>query len=385
MANFLAQIWFARRLGVDIIAQYATLVVVLDMAFLVLNFGFNQAVIRSPGDQHLYDSAFALVILQSLAFIALSGVIYAFAYFGLAIQVKDLVIPGLILILARIMGNFAILFYTPLEYKMKYSSLSKLRMVSTLFGLVVGVFLVLSGGGLHALIYRDFSSVFLLLVIVLVRMPPTRKPCYSRRSIIPLWRYSCGIWGLNSLERGALRLDYAVVGLILGREMLGIYYQVRAIIEGIQGLLVAPVQTVCFSFYSKLVDKRSIFVGIFRLRYWYALLAIASSTFVVFCAKVFIQVSLGDAWVRGAPLLPGLVIYGWAILWFENMKVMAMSEDTHYSIIWARITQIVLFLIMIFPLTHAWGLLGIGLATGLAAAGLSIVATFLVVRQLKFS
>ena len=385
MANFLAQIWFARRLGVDIIAQYATLVVVLDTAFLVLNFGFNQAVIRSPGDQRLYDSAFALVILQSLAFVALSGAIYAFAYFGLVIQVKDLVIPGLMLMLTRIVGTFATLFYAPIESSMEYSLLSKFRIVSTLFGLLAGVFFVLCNGGLHALVYRDFVSAFVLLVLVLLKVRPARAPSYSCSSTATLWKYSCGIWGLNFLERGALRLDYAVIGLILGKEMLGIYYQVRAIIEGILGFLVAPVQTVGFSFYASLVDKSVFFIRIFRFRYWYALLAIASSILMVFCAKPFIQISLGDAWVRGAPLLPGLVLYAWAIVWFENIKVLAMSEGTYYSMALARIAQIVLFLIMLFPLVHAWGLIGIGLATGLAATGLSIFATFLGVRRLKSS
>ena len=71
--NFIAQIWFARMLGVEIVAEYALIVIAFEISFLPVNFGFNLSIIRHHGDKSIYNASFALILIQTSAIILICG------------------------------------------------------------------------------------------------------------------------------------------------------------------------------------------------------------------------------------------------------------------------------------------------------------------------
>ena len=96
--------------------------------------------------------------------------------------------------------------------------------------------------------------------------------------------------------------------------------------------------------FNKLIKYGNIFIMI---------LAVISGLFAILTGKSIIFFILGDEWISGSILLPGFMVYLWAILWFENIKVMAMSEDLHRIAMLGRIFQIaVLAIFMIFSLAN---------------------------------
>lgn len=84
---------------------------------------------------------------------------------------------------------------------------------------------------------------------------------------------------------------------------------------------------------------------------------------------------LGSAYSEMSVLLPSLVIYAGAVLWFENEKVLAMARLRHHRVVIARVAQVCLLLILIFPAVKFFSVAGAGIATATSAVVLALVAT----------
>lgn len=374
--NLFALLWFARVLGASILGEFAEMVVALDIIAAILGFGFNQAVIRDPDDNDLYTAAFAAITLQSIAFIALASVGYWLFPWPEQSSLTA-AIGALALVIARIIGYYACLMYAPLESNLDYRPLVFARLASMIGGFIVGVLGISAGYGLLALCIRELAtSLLLLFVILAVRRPRCPRPYIAIPALCKLWDYVAPLWSLNALEGIALRFDYALVGAILGRETLGVYYVVRGAVEGILGFLVMPIQTVLFAYYCKLNDKRILTTRIRNLApSVLVVVAVLSGVSYWLIPPSLVQWAFSPVYASGAALIPGLVLYSGAILWFENTKVIAMSLHRHGRAALGRVAQVVLIVLFAVPAIRQIGLFGAGMVSGAAALVLAMVAT----------
>jgi O-antigen/teichoic acid export membrane protein len=357
--------------------------VALDLSLMLVKFGINQAVIKHKTDLLIKNGAFALILIQALMILIIAGVLFI-GYYSLAPeQAIILLSPGLFLVCTRIFFHFSTLVYAPIEGDLQYKFLTSMRLIATLSGLLVAVIVLLNGGGIYTLVVRHFVTSLLLLILVWYRVRPDFSPDFSSAAIKPVWKFSIGIWGHNILENGALRLDYALVGVILGMDALGIYYQVRAIIEGVLNFLVSPIHSIIYSFYCRYTQRISLFKRLIKQTLLLVLpLATISILIMILSGKPLISLILGEKWISGGSLLPGLMLYAWSILWYENIKIMAISENCHYSILWSRVLQIITLALLVVPLTNKFEFIGTGAATGLAALLLASYSTVLLSRRL---
>jgi O-antigen/teichoic acid export membrane protein len=217
-----------------------------------------------------------------------------------------------------------------------------------------------------------------MVLLAALSTRPEIRPTLASRPWRVIWKFSSRMWGLNALERVAIRLDYAVIGWVLGTETMGVYYACRGVIEGILGFLTNPVQTVLYVFYCKL-PRRDAVIDIVR-RYSvgaFFLTAVLAAAFFALPYPGAMGLLLGPDYGSGNQLIPGLVFYGAAIIWFENVKVLAMAESLHGLATIGRLTQIA---IVTVPLTSLLGLLGAGFSTGLCGLALAVVSTFMITR-----
>jgi len=94
-----------------------------------------------------------------------------------------------------------------------------------------------------------------------------------------------------------------------------------------------------------------------------------------------IESVFGSTYASGEVLLIGLVLYAAAILWFENLKVIAMSQNVHRILVLPRIAQLVMTVVAFLVLVKVAGLRGAGMAAGLSACLLALVSTWQLYRQ----
>jgi O-antigen/teichoic acid export membrane protein len=180
------------------------------------------------------------------------------------------------------------------------------------------------------------------------------------------------MWILNVLERAALRIEYLLVASVLGREILGPYFALRSVVEGVLGLLVVPVQTVVFGYYCR-SDIKSYLHPILKYGATFALgLAVLGFAGGIVVGPTLFLWILGPEYQVAIPAIAGLIFYSLCVFWYENVKVLSMAVDRHMVGVSGRLVQLLVLVIALPFMTAAWGPQGI--ANGLALAGFALAA-----------
>jgi Polysaccharide biosynthesis protein len=371
--NFIVLIYFARALGPEILADYALILIGIEVPFLLLNFGFNQVLIYRG---RLASATVAAVIwctaLQSVALVLISYAVW-FAYSLLDQEdAARLLVPATWLLIARLLGLHSAVALTPFEVRLEYRTVSKIRAVAAIVSSAVGVFAATLEHSVLPFIYRELTSVCICLIAAAILTGQSFRLTASKHAFEVVWRYSKRMWVLNVLERAALRIEYLLVASLLGREILGAYFALRSVIEGVLGLLVVPVQTVVFGYYCR-SDVKSYVSRILNCGAPFALgLAVLGFTAGIVAGPTLLVWILGAEYQVAIPAIAGLAFYSFCVLWYENVKVLSMSIDHHIVGVSGRLAQLLVLVIALPFMAAVWGLQGIG--NGLALAGFALAA-----------
>ena len=377
--NLSGIIIFGRLLGVEVIGQYGVILVAIELLFLFLNFGFNQAAIKYGGDQAVFSASLTLIVIQSFILLIIASTVFVLVYFFKSESIY-LVVPAVIILSAKILDLYVTLSYAPLESQMQYKiiALSRLTSIglSVLFWILIAVFYSKS---IYVLVLRDVTSAILMLYIIIPKCPLKFKLGTKKLDIRKVWKFSLPIWHLNMLERGALRGDYALAAIALGQSEFGIYFQVRALVEGAIGFVVSPIQTVIYSFYCRHNNKLQLFRKVIN-NVTLPLISVSLMFFLIFffteTGQYIINLLLGSAWEAGGVLLAGFTLYACGVLLFEHSKVVGIATDKKlYSII-ARLMQLIVIAIAVVPMIEKFGMAGAAYASAAGVIVLVIVATF---------
>jgi O-antigen/teichoic acid export membrane protein len=376
IANFLAIAWFARALGPTTMGDYAIVVTAVQLVAAFLSAGFDQAIIRMPRNRDIAAAAGAATMAQSLLVVLGSTGVYLYFFFQTPAEAAVISGPAALVLAAIVISLFSNFLAAPIAAEMDYRFLALSRLASTGLGIGAGVVLASHDHGLYALACRDACTGLVMLLLCRSRAVGPLPWRASSQGIGKLFHFAKGLWALNLTERLVFRLDYGVVGFLLGKEALGTYFVVRGIVEGMLGFLVNPVQTVLFAHYChtedaamarKATNRRVVFLYI-------AACVGAAALALVFGPKLLAWL-IGGAYAEAGAMMPALVIYAGAILWFENEKVLAMSRHRHHRIVYARLLQIATILIVVLPAIHYFGIVGASLATAAGGVTLALVST----------
>jgi len=374
--NFFAIAWFARRLGPTVMGNYAVVVTALQLISAFLSAGFDQAVIRDPKNSELLAAANIATTGQSILLLVISCIVYFMYYLQSPIEALQILYPAGLVFGSIVFSLYGNLFAAPIAANLNYRYLSTVRLVSTLAGVGVGIILIGLETGIYALAARDIIAALIMLFFVRAKSFNRLGWNASRFGFAQLTKFASGMWGLNLLERVALRLDYALIGILFGKEIMGMYFVVRGLVEGVLGFLVTPVQTVFYAYYCRLQDKtRIISIILKRLSFAYYGICLLLVVISFYVTPKILPLLLGVDYQGAFLIVPGLVVYAGSILWFENLKVLAMSQHKHHTMVAARLMQIGILLLSIYPLTKAFGLLGAGFASGVSALALGWFAS----------
>lgn len=374
--NSISLIWFARVLGTKVMGDYAAIVVGIQLVTSIMIPGFNQAVIREPARQELTAAAIIATMFQSCLLLVVGSVIGLYMYWQDEETSLGSILPIFLLLLCLVLSFWVYLLSVPFEASMKYEVLVKVRIISSIGGIIAGLAAAQAGQGIYALIMRDL--VFSVSSVGLLRMySPLPFVLHEwRKGMESLLAFTRGLWGLNAMEKVALRIDYALVGFLIGKDELGIYYTIRGLVEGLIGFVVSPIQTVVYSFYCRLHDVSELVNHLLDKGIIMAFVGAALTIPSIFVlGPSIVSVLLGEAYGDGNNLLPGFVLYAFGLIWFENIKTLAVSQNLHHSMQLARLTQLVISLALIFPFVRLFGLGGAGTSAGIASICMAIVST----------
>jgi O-antigen/teichoic acid export membrane protein len=382
LLNFVVLIYFVRTLGPTPVALYAATTLGIELAVLMLNFGFNQALVyHGRSGNTLLPAVLYLTAAQSLAISAATGVVWL-VYMAIDQEGAQVLLgPGSWILLARLMGIWGNVALAPLEVDFRYSSVSAIRASAATAGAFTGVVAAHHYHDVFAFVLRDLAAAVVSLTAAMATSKFRVHFKIDSAAIRAVLQYGHKTWALNVLERAALRLEYLVVAAFLGRELLGIYFAIRSIVEGFLGFMVTPIQTVLFAHYCRTRSASS-------LRPQLALgLPVTLGVAAVCYALGFLfgdalaTLLLGLKYRHAAQAIGGLAFYAICMIWFENVKVLSMSRDMHVAGVPARLAQLAVLLVATPVAAHRCGLTGVGASVALAALLPALIATRLLAKM----
>lgn len=209
--------------------------------------------------------------------------------------------------LTFLVGSGSSVHYTLMMRAMAFSHIARIELCAVVVRSVVVLALALSGFGFWALAVAGFASLATIAAGRWLAVGWRPRARYSVPAFLGMFRYGRHLFLSNIISRISMRADYAIVGLRLGPELLGIFDMAsmapRLARDGIGKLL----RRLLFPTYSRIQEDRerleravSRVFAVSSLAVWPALAGLAA------VAPVFVPLYLGEQWL--AAIVPMMLL-----------------------------------------------------------------------------
>ncbi|MFC5345673.1 lipopolysaccharide biosynthesis protein [Brevundimonas staleyi] len=384
LVNFGSQVWFARSLGINTISEYAYAFVATQIVTLAFNFGVNQGVIyagfskENLRDAWIFQTRLISFLILIAVLIFLAGSFLLPAHAGNLAKLSAVSIGGYALTLFGHIAN------VKRESELRYGQIAVVRAVSYVGANAVGIGLCFFFTNAFPMVIRDcFFGLAFSLLAIFGADPLTRNIMFSCGPFSTLSINNSRLmsvtkknWIVSLGSAGILRLDYAIGAALLGKTSFGVYYQMRALVEGAIGLVLSTIQSVLFSHFAG--AGRGIDVKTFTRILWVVVLTLSlvgvgvAATF----GSAVIRLVLGPDWVAGAPALVGLVAYSIYRTAFEALTVQARATARYWVVLSGQVVWAACLMVSLPFLVATYGVFGAGVGAAVSAfagLGLSVV------------
>ena len=384
VSNLAMQVFFARYLGLAIIADYATITVAVSLISAATTMGLNQAVIGRGFTVRRFENCLTLTlwqfVLTLLIFAVLAGV--------LALSRPDVLArlwgPGLL----QIIGITALIpantFNCEIETRLEYDRLALMRVSAFLAANVAAAMLSLMHFGLYAIASRDFfnGGLYLLLSFLSLRRPLRLR--FDRPIAGALGRFSGNVWFNYVSSEGVKRLDFALAGLVLSPTLFAIYFQSRNLFEGSLSFILYPIQSTVFSYLRRHRAETDFFqvarkLFLLMLGGW-----VVGTVILYFFGTQLLTLLLGAKWARGGALMIPMETYVAIAVFFEILVSMSKALNRMRPVLIGRAVNAAMIAVLVPLLGYHYSLVGAGWATA-GASGAMLLLVLLLFRRTGLS
>jgi O-antigen/teichoic acid export membrane protein len=301
LAQLFIQIALARILGPEVFGQYAIVLAVLGIGWLIADNGFGSALIqKNQIDDH--DVGYALGWVLMVAIITGGGIALSANLLAAMFNDQNLVAvfraTGLLVLLQAISNIPASLMRRELDAKW----LQIIQLSSYVIGFgVIGVGLALYGWGIWSLVISFLSQTLISLIAMYGCVRHTLRPRWSGDA--SLRSFGLRVVGTNLANWAIENLDRMVVGKIWGMPSLGAYSVTLNLSRAPVGMLVGSVQSVVFASGAKVKeDLPKLRRGYLALVGATMLLTLPLFSLLGAAAQTVIDIVYGNRWHEAAPL-----------------------------------------------------------------------------------
>jgi O-antigen/teichoic acid export membrane protein len=320
--------------------------------------GFESALIqRRELDRSALDSAWTISLLRGLALflLCLVSAEWIASYFDSPGLAPVLRVMAVSLLLAGCNNIGMVFFQRELEFKKK----AVLEMASEFGGTVVAIALAVWCRNVWAL---AIGSVALAAIKCWgsYRLHPYRpRICTDWRAAVELMGFGKHIFVISLLAFIITNFDDALVGKVLGLEMLGFYAMAFNIASMPVSSLVGVMSHVLFPAYARLQQEAALVNDTFRRTFEGGLLMLLPlAGLMLALAPGFTMVFLGGKWAPMIPALQALSFFGLfrgLSSFFYPLHLGVNRPDIQVRI---KAVDLVSFLVLVYPFTLAWGIRG---------------------------
>jgi O-antigen/teichoic acid export membrane protein len=373
-------VWTGLRQGVQQACSLISLLVVarlippaevglFSMATLVLTItraltetGFEQALIhRAELDDEVLDAGYCAVLLRSLlvaAVLALAAGVFA-AFFEEPRVADILRVLSLGILVEGFINNRVVIFQRALDFR-RYFFFHSAGQVLGLFATVLSAFL---WHNVWAVVAGQLASALARVVASYVLCSERPRLRFRWELARELLKYGRWVSASSMLLFILVNGDNVVIGKWIGAEALA-YYNWAYQLANLPALVITQVlSSVMFPALAAVradpVRLGELFARSMRLTW---LLALPSSALIAALVDVFTRALLGDRWLPIVPLTHALALFGLLRAVGASAGALFLAVGRPDLRAKLQIAQLVVFALGLYPLFHAYGVLGVALS-----------------------
>ncbi|MDR7160371.1 oligosaccharide flippase family protein [Arthrobacter sp. BE255] len=171
--------------------------------------------------------------------------------------------------------------------------------------------LAMAGDGAMAFAWSRVAGQLISGIVMAMSVKLRYWPGLDSTQVIPILRFGLPLAGANLLSYVLLNADYAIIARSLGPGELGIYMLAFTVASWSTSVLSTTINSVAMpAFSARGSDTAGLQLMLKRAATLVASIAFPIGAMTVALAHPLISVLYGDAWVRAAPLLSVLAVYG---------------------------------------------------------------------------
>jgi O-antigen/teichoic acid export membrane protein len=322
--------------------------------------GFEATLIqRRELDRRALDTVWTISILRGLALflLTIASAEWIAAYFDSPGLAPVLQVMAVSLLLSGFNNTGLVFFQRDLEFKKK----AILEMVSEFGGAVVTLALAVWCRNVWALAIGSVALAALQCLGSYHFHPYRPRICADWRAAAELMGFGKHIFMIGLLAFIITNFDDALVGKMLGLEMLGFYAMAFNIASIPVASLVGVLSRVFFPAYARLQQEPALVGDAFRRTIEGGLLILLPLTgLMIALAPGFTIVFLGEKWTPMIPALQALCFFGLfrgLSSLFYPLHLGVNRPDIQVKI---KAVDLLSFLVLVYPCTLAWGISGTG-------------------------
>ena len=329
--------------------------------------GFDVALIqRKERTKDYLDTAWTVEILRGLALFGILQVLASPAakFFDSPDAEMLIRLIGLSLVFRGFLNIGTVFFRKELEFGKQFAFEFSGRVAD--FGVAVVAGFILKNAWVLVLAYISADLIRVVASYVIHPYRPRLK--LEIRKARELFDFGKWILGSSALVFFLNRGDKALVGRLLGATMLG-YYEIAYKISNLSATEFALViSQVTIPAYSKLQERiGTLREGYLRVLQVTAFFSFPLAGFIVVLAPELTRTLLGDKWLTAIPAMRALALGGALRSVIATTGPVYMGTGKPRIMTRYQAIQLALLIILVYPLTHYWGITGTAAAVTLAA------------------
>jgi O-antigen/teichoic acid export membrane protein len=256
--SFIVSIFLARLLEPSDFGLVAIVMIIVSMASIFVDFGLGSALIQKKRLLPIHYTSvfyFNLVVGLTLSFITYFSSSLISIYYN---NEKLLPIVQILSILFTInsIGSVQSIRY---RKELKYSILTKIGLVSSLFSGTISILLAIYDYGVWSLVVQILlmSLTYNIIIFFYAKWIPELK--FSFKALKSLWNFGLRIFLANGLDVVTTKLDFIIIGKLYPVDILGYFQRAKSLNSLIIEYSSGGLMSVLFPLLSRVQNNLQIF------------------------------------------------------------------------------------------------------------------------------
>lgn len=357
----------ARLLSPDDFGIFGIALLVLSTLEVFSQTGYPQALIQKRGEiKHYLNTAWTVGLIRGfLIAIVVFFMSKPAAVFFATPDAEKIVRVIVISIIVRSFNNIAVIYF---HRELEFQKFFKYRFLGTIADFVVAIAAAFFLKSVWALIYGLLAGNLTRCMMSYVIEPYRPKLQFDRNQAGELFSFGKWIIGSGSLIFFIVQGDDIFVGKALGAAMLGFYQVAYRISHMPTTEITLVISNVSFPLYSKLQGNLTTLKNAYlRILQLTTLISFPLAGIIFALAQEFTQLFLGKQWMPIVPSMKVLILAGLIrSLITTTIPLLRAVGKPKIETKW-QVIRLSALIILIYPLTIRYGILGTSISVLISA------------------